>query len=152
MDLPNDPRAAGFNSAEVRDALKFAMKMGLPEAQNERLTFRWRSQKAFARHDPAGRPYQWGDTPTSDTTPADVKVDGAVEFSDHSSADAGTPVTRFNTPRVVVTLLDVDYVQIETADEIILDDATYVIDYVAPPMGLFDMTVYQIYASAVDER
>lgn len=152
MDLPNDPRAAGFNSAEVRDALKFAMKMGLPEAQDERLTFRWRKDQTFARKDPAGRPYQWSDAPTSDNTPADVKVDGAVEFSDRSSADAGTPVTRFNTPRVVVTLLDVDYVQVETADEIILDDATYIIDYVAPPVGLFDMTVYQIYASAVDER
>ena len=32
-----------------------------------------------------------------------------------------------------------------------IDDATYSIDLVAPPMGMFDATVYRIYASAMDE-
>lgn len=151
MDLSNDPRASAFSAAQFRDAIKFAMRMGMPNATEERLTFKWRRDETYQRQDPAGKPYNWKATPVTDNTPEPVLVDGAVEFSDRNSASSGTAMGRFDTPRATITLLDVDYALIEGADMVELGGATYQIDFVAPPMGLFDVTVYQIYASAVDE-
>lgn len=152
MDLPNDPRAAGFNSAEVRDALKFAMKMGLPDAVEERITFMWRKQRDYQSKDPAGRPYNWRSQPTSDDTPDPVQIDAAIQFSDRMTNSSGTALGQFDAARIQVTVLDVDYELVRGANIIMANGATYTIDFVAPPEGLFDMTVYTIYASSVDEH
>lgn len=141
----------GFDAAGFRDAIRFAMNMGLPETESERATFRWNPARTFTTDDPAGLPYDWTDTPATETVHADVQVPVAIEFGAQAAAGTDTPVGQIDTSRAVLTVLDEDYQQIVGANEVVLGGNTYDIDFVAPPLGLFEVTVYQIYASARDE-
>lgn len=151
MATVNDPRARSFDAARFRDGVKLAMKMGMPEQESEQATFRWTPENEYGSRDAAGRPYSWTAPPSSSVTHEDVIVDVAVEFQRYSSGEGNTSVGEFQTTSVVLTLLDVDYALVEGADKCLLGGNTYKIDYVAPPIGLFDVTVYQIYCRAEDE-
>lgn len=144
-----DPRAAGFNAAKFRDAVRFAMTMGLPNAVEERITFKWDVVRSYDNPDPAGNPYNWHETPTRRVELDPVQVTAAVEFKTDSSD--GTPLGSIENPHVIITLLDQDYELVRDADKVTLNEATYIIKYTAPPLGLFDVTVYQMYAEAEDE-
>lgn len=147
----SDPRGAGFNEAQFRDAIKFAMKMGTPEAVNLRPTFRWTTVKTFTKADSGGKPWTKNATPIATESRPDVQIDCAVEFVTRSTLSGGTAIGDFDTPRAKLTVLDVDYASIEGADQVILGGNTYKVDFVAPPDGLFGVTVYYIHCSAVDE-
>ena len=151
MASTTDPRASGFDAAAFRDSIQFAMNMGLPETESERVTFRWTPEKDYTIEDPGGNPYDYTATPTNTVAPADVQVNAAVEFVTRTTLSGGTAVGEFNTPRAVITLLDVDYADVEGADKVLLGGNTYYVDFVAPPIGLFDVTIYQIHCSAGDE-
>lgn len=151
MATINDPRAAGFDAARFRDGIKFAMRMGMPDATEEVATFQWTPEKTYQTADASGRPYSFTQAPTTTTTHADVVVDVAVEFQRYSSGEGNTSIGEFQTTSVVLTLLDVDFTQIQGSDKVLLGGNTYTIDYVAPPFAMFDVTVYQIYCKAEDE-
>ncbi len=153
MDLSSDPRASGFSAAEFRDNIRFAMQLGLPENESERCTFRWTVERTYATADSGGNPYDFAEEPTATVTHADVLVPAAVEFSGGASGGGsnGTPVGDFHSGRATITLLDEDYAQIEGADLVLLGGNTYKIKYVGPPLGLFDVTVYQLFCQAVSE-
>lgn len=143
-----DPR---FPAQRFRDAIRFAMHMGLPNAVQERITFRWTTQKTFSTHDPAGRPYNWGSTPATTTSHADVLIDCAVEFTARPAGTRDTALGEFDTSRAVVTILDEDIDSVSGADTAIIGGNEYEILFTAPPMGLFEVTVYQLYLQARDE-
>jgi len=156
----NDPRAAQFNADVVRDALKFAMKMGTPNPEENRCTFRWQSDKSYSVADLAGNPYHWDQVPDSVLDYDDIQVDVAVEFIPRSTLSGGTALGGFDTPRAVITILDVDWelVTLEntatprgTPDLVLLGTNTYKVGYVAPDIGLFDMNVFSVQVSAIDE-
>jgi len=151
MATTNDPRAAGFDPAEFRDAIKFAMNMALPDDTSERLTFRWNIERTFATADPAGKPYSYSDTPTSTVTKEDVQITAGVEFIPRAANASGNAVAQFENPRVVVTVFDEDYDSVSGADELVFDGATYKIDYWEPPQALFSVTIYKVHATALDE-
>lgn len=151
MASTTDPRAAAFDAAEFRDGIKFAMSMGLPEDESERLTFRWKVDRTYTTSDPSGKPYDYSETPASSTQKDDVQIVAGVKFVTRATSGSGTAVANFDSPRVVVTVLDDDYGSVSDADEIILGGNTYTIDYWEPPQGLFDVTIYNVHASAVDE-
>lgn len=144
---------AGFDPAEFRTNIRAAMEMGLPTDPAERVTFRWKAVKVFnSATDHSGDPYDFSATPDVVTTHPDVQVPAAVEFfAIRTSSEGGTAVGHFDTPRAVITVLDVDYPSVEGADEVVLGGNTYKINYVAPPLGLFEVTVYQIHCTAGDE-
>lgn len=142
---------AAFNSTLFRSAIKSAMNMGLPEDTAQRATFRWTPVRAFGVEDPGSKPYNWSSTPTSEVLHADVQIDCAVEFSSRPAGSRDTVVGQFDTSRAILTILDEDFPSIEGATHVLLGGNTYEIQFVAPPMGLFDVTVYQIYADALDE-
>jgi len=156
MATTTDPRASGFDPALFKDAIRFAMNMGLPDTATERVTFRWTADKSFDTESPSGNPYTWNGTPTSETAPVDVRVSAAVEFVSRASLSDSNSIGDFDNPRIVVTLLDDEYETITDddlglPDKILVGGNTYEIDFVAPPVGLFSVTVYQIHATAVDE-
>ena len=156
MATSTDPRAAGFDAAAFRDAIQFAMNMGLPQATADRITFRWTTQDDFAIEDQAGETYDWTGTPTATSAPDDVQIPAAVEFIPRSTLAGGTGIADFDTPRVVVTVLDTHWPQVTSedgrrADRMVIGGNTYEINFVAPPLGLFGVTVYQIHGEAVDE-
>lgn len=151
MARVTNPAFAGFDAAAFRLAIRSTMTMAAPNATADRATFRWSPVKTFGTEDPGHNPYSWTATPSSTTTHADVQVPVAVEFSAPRLASKETPLGEFDTARAIITVLDVDYDLIVGADLILLGQNTYEIQFVAPPIGLFDVTVYQIYADARDE-
>jgi hypothetical protein len=141
----------GFNVTQVRDALRFAMRMGQPIDTDQAVTFKWLTQKQYSSQDRARRPYNWQATPTSTVTRPDVQVLCAVEFIPRSSQERTTAFGEFNPSAVTITLLDVDYAQVSDSTHVEIDGNTYEIDFKGPPIGLFDLTVYTVYARAYDE-
>lgn len=142
---------AGFNAAQFRTAIKNAMHMGLPSDTTERATFKWMPVRAFSVEDPGSKPYNWTSTPTSETLHVDVQIDCAIEFVSRPAGSRDTPVGQFDASRATLTVLDVDYPSIEGATHVAIGGNTYEIQFVGPPLGLFDVTVYQLYAEAIDE-
>jgi hypothetical protein len=117
----------------------------------ERATFRWNVERTYAIEDPSHNPYEWDEIPSTELSHADVTIPVAVEFSARPAASLDTAIGQFDVGRAVITVLDVDYALITGADLVLLGENTYVIDFVGPPIGLFAVTVYQMYASAMDE-
>jgi len=145
-----------FNATQFRDAIHFAMTMGLPDATSERITLRWKKRRTYTQEDAGRNPFDWSDSPVTDVAHTDVALKAAVEFQFVRSGVENNPVGQFEAPNLVVTLLDTEYPSLfasdgKRADEVILDGSTYQINFVAPPIGLFDVTVYQIYCSGLDE-
>jgi hypothetical protein len=142
---------AAFNPGEFRTAIRDAMNMGLPANVSERATFKWNVERTYTVADPGDNPYDWNDTPVSTTTHADVQIPVAVEFTARASDAGANNIGSFDPSRVTLTVLDEDYALVQGADEVLLGGNAYVIRYVAPPLGLFEVTVYQIFAEARDE-
>lgn len=138
-----------FDAAAFRTAIKFAMRMGLPNAIPDRATFRWSPQRTFAIEDPAHNPYDWGDAPATEVTHVDVRVDVAVEMLGGAAEE--TSVGQINNQKAQITILDEDYTLVEGADIVLLGTNTYQVDFVSPPLGLFEVTVYTLSITAVDE-
>ena len=152
MATPTDSSfGAGFDATKFRNAVRSAMEMGLPNTVSERATFRWNVERTFSYQDEATNPYDWTDTPVTEVTHADVLIPVAVEFTARPAGTTDTPIGQFDTARAVVTILDTDYPDVAGADQVILGGNTYSIQFVAPPIGLFTVTVYQMYLEAVDE-
>lgn len=145
---------SNFDAAAIRQKLTDVMNMGLPEDVGERATFRWKTEYQNTITAPSGKAYDFTATPVATDAPADVQIPVAVEFlpSPPTSRFAvGTPMGEFDNARAVITILDTYYPQVATADQVLLGDNIYNVEFWAPPIGLFDLTVYQVYLSAQDE-
>lgn len=146
---------ASFDPGGFRSAIKATMQMGVPTDLNDRLVWHFRNITSYPTQDPALKPYDWTVAPTFDV-PSDPDlptgehiVDYALEFA--RSTPQESEVGAFDATRLVVTLLDVDYEQIKQADYATIGRVHYDIDYTGPPMGLFEVTVYQVFLTARDQ-
>lgn len=148
---PTPSFGSGFNADAFRTAIRNTMVMGLPNATLEKPTFRWNTERTYAIEDPQDNPYSWDAAPVTVTAHADVQVPVAVEFAARPAGSQDTSIGQFDATRVTLTVLDVDYALIEGADIVLLGGNTYDIQFVGPPIGLFEVTVYSIYAEARDE-
>jgi len=63
----------------------------------------------------------------------------------------GTSVATFDNSQATLTLLDEDYVLIAGADTAVIGGNTYDVRLKAPPIGLFEVTVYTLELQARDE-
>lgn len=150
MATPTDPNfLAGFDSSLFRDAITSTMEMGMPEDEAEKITFYWKPVKTFENPDASDNPYNLSATPVTASQREPVIVPAAIEFE--SRRADGTPLGQFENPRVKVTLLDVHYEQVKDAQSAVIGGDIYGIDFTAPPIGLGDVTVYQLYLTALDE-
>ena len=140
-----------FDAGAFRTAIRDAMNMGLPANVSERATFKWNVERTFNTADPAGNPYDWGTTPATTTTHPDVQIPVAVEYTSRASESGANAIGQFDPSRVTLTILDEDYALVEGANEVLLGGNSYLVRYVAPPLGLFEVTVYQVFAEARDE-
>lgn len=159
MDTGNSLQA-GFNATEFRNAIAFAMQMGLPSTESERVTFQWDAVQTFATADTHGKPYDWTDAVETETAPADIPasltVPCAVEFSACRSSSGETIMGEFDTSALTITLLDTHYAllvddDLGLPDKVIVDGNTYDVKLWTPPLALFTVTVYQCVAQARDE-
>lgn len=137
----------GFDPAVFRDRIRFAMNMGLPQTLADRPTFYFRAVRTFpvgTRLDSEGSPLDPRIAPVSTAAPNPVQVPCAVEFKADNS-DNETIVGTFRDTTATLTLLDVDYALVADAIEVALGQQRYNIGYAAPPLGLGQATVYQLF-------
>lgn len=155
-----DSREGGFDEAKFRDGIRFAMRMGTPQQESERIIFRWTSENIYDEPDVKGKPYDWTSTAAATTTAADkpvsLSIPAAFEFFDSKTNSGSTAMGDFEIATVKITILDEDWaavqdVNLERPDLAVIDGAEYDIDYIAPPVGLFGVTVYQVFCSARSE-
>jgi hypothetical protein len=150
MARPTDPTfGQGFDADLFRSAITSAMEMGLPQDTTERVTFCWTPASTFSVTDPEGNPYDLSGAPENVVEKEPVQVPVSVNFT--SSKPDGTSIGDFDENRTTLTILDIYYDQIRGADKVLIDDDTFTIDYVGPPTGLFEVTVYTIYLVSVDK-
>ena len=139
----------GFDSTVFRNNIKNVMRMGAPNTVEERVTFRWPSQKTYTvKTDPSGRPYDLASEAATVTQTDDVQIDCAVEILDRNPT--GSPMGEFNNPRATITVLDTDYEEIRGSTIVLIGGNTYNVNYVEP-VGLFDVTIWSLHCQAVDE-
>lgn len=142
--------SALFDAAAFRTAIRATMTMGLPGSVADQATFRWSEVKSFTKQDSDAKPWLWTAATITDVVHADVQVPVAMEIL-RTVQQEGTSIGDFNVTRVILTLLDVDYDLIVGADVVLLGQNTYNIDFIEPPIGLFDVTVWRIHCRAGDE-
>lgn len=144
-----------FDPNGFRASIKATMQMGMPLDPAERLVWHFREIKSYTTQDPALKPYDWTaapqlNIPSDPDTPAGQRiVDYALEFARGTGAE--TEVGSFDTTRLIVTLLDLDFEQIQHAEYATIGRVHYDIDFTGPPQGLFDVTVYSVYLTARDQ-
>lgn len=144
-----------FSASDFRRAIHATMKMGMPPDVADQLTWHWDRTQEFSPQDRADRPYDWTRPPVVDLpgnpqeTDGALVVDYAIEFQPRTISDE-TAFGEFNIPRAVVTLLDVDYELVKTADFCTLSNATYDVQFVAPVVGLFEVAVHSVHIRARD--
>lgn len=143
--------AAGFNGAEFRDAIHFAMQMGAAPDEAEQVKFHFPSVLTYntgAPHDGLGVPFDPNATVTSTAPPA-VHVDCAVEYFDKE--DQPTSFGLMAPSRIAITLLDVDYVTVKDCSYVVVHGDRYDYRRTEPPGGLFDVGLYVMHFSAENE-
>lgn len=148
-----------FNATKFRNGIKFAMEMAFPEDSNQQITWSWIPQRVFRKADSGGMPFDWSPTSlVSETDVSDFVVDCAVKFASATSTSrvGGTALGVFDPATAQVTMLDLDYDRLvahgggKFPDQAFIDGTRYEVQLIAPPVGLFEVTIYDIYLQAVD--
>lgn len=149
-----------FNAAKFREGIRFAMEMGFPQDEAKQITWRWTPRRTYQKPDSGGSPFDWqASQVVTERDIEDYIVLCAVEFQPASGATrvGGTALGVFDLATAKVTLLDVDYDDLldhgngEFPDEAYMDGNRYATQLQAPPMGLLEVTVYQVLLQAPDE-
>lgn len=141
----------GFSASEFKDAIHFAMNMGLPNADSEKATFYWNTTRTFDKKDSAGRPLALKAVPLTTVEKDPVQIPVAVEYARTGIGGTdGTGAGSFDGSRATLTILDEDYESVRDADYVSLGGDRYNIDFTTS-VGLFDVTIYQMFIRAWDE-
>lgn len=138
---------SGFDPDAFRSQITSTMVMGLPAKIDEQPKFYFRSSSAFpesAKLDSEGRPIDPRVRPTITQASPPIQVPCAVEFAPDTTNDQGLTGTFWQT-RAVLTLLDIHYELVKDAIEVQLGGRRYNISFLAPPVGLGSVTVYQLH-------
>jgi hypothetical protein len=153
--------AAGFNEPAFRDAILNTMLMGIPEDPKERLTFWWRRDRTYSPDDAAGNPYDWTEAPVTDVAgnpklpdkgaEQSLQVPYALEFSARPAGSSNTVFGEIDASRAIVTMMESDFTKVQSADYATIGDSRYRIQFDAPPIGLFGVTVWTLYLEAEDQ-
>lgn len=153
----SDPR---FDSAKFRDAIHFAMRMAFPEDVSRQITWHWTPSRTYDNADSGGFPLKWdAANVVSEVDVDDLIVDCVVKFAvaGNTTRVGGTALGIMDIANATVTLLDVDHDALVVhgngvfPDQAVLDGNVYVVQIVAPPYALFDVTVWDVYLQAIDE-
>lgn len=140
---------AGFNAAEFRDAIHFAMQLGAAPDPAEQVTFHFDSQLVYTvPADGADVPFDPNATVTK-TTPPPVRVDCAVEYFD--AENQPTSFGMLAPTRLSVTVLDEDYRLIQGCSYVVVHGDRYDYRRTEPPSGLFDVGLYTMHFTSRSE-
>jgi hypothetical protein len=140
----------GFDAAEFRDGIHFAMNMGAPIATTDQVKFYFAPDPTTTGSvDATGMPFDPTTTPTA-VTPDPITVPCAVEYDrqegEHDRVGFVVP------SRLRILLLDVDYERVKECSYIVHGGDRYDLRYEEPPLGLFDVGVHTMVFVARGER
>ena len=150
MARPTDPTfGADFDATAFRSAIFSASQMGNPNKVDEALLFFFEGTADYAVTDSTGLPWDLHAPKTSPTDgTVEVSAVGAVDYVDQASD--GTRLGDFDTPRAVITMLDLEYVKVHGATGVRLGGDMYDVRYVTVG-ALFDVDVYTVNCEARGE-
>ena len=123
--------------------------MGAAVQPDEQVKFYPPSQLVYNTPvDGANLPFDPQATVTSTSIPP-IQVDCAVEYFD--AEDQPTTFGLIAPARVVITVLDDAYQRIKDCPYIVIHGDRYNYRRTQPPLGLFDVGIYQLHYMAVNE-
>lgn len=145
-----------FDGQAFRDAMRATMLMGFSNDTSVQPVFHFNPTgytfPPNTQLDESGKPYDLSVMATP-TVLAPVTVPCAIEWGSGKTVDYKIEaVGDFQYGDMVLTLLDVDYVQVETADFVMMGDQKYEIRFLEPQIGLWDVSVYRMHCRAVQEH
>lgn len=149
--------AAGFPADTFRAQIAQVMLMGMPENEEDRLTFYWNDIETFTPTTDDDDPLDWTATPVtdvpgnSDITEGFYRPNYALEFAARPAGSVNEVTGEIDTTRLLITLLDVDFDKISTADYAKIKDVRYRIQFAAPEVALFPVGVHTLYLEAEDQ-
>ncbi len=152
MGIPSDPSfGADFSSAEFTQAITSTMEMGMASGAHTP-TFFWNEVAEYANGaSTSNTPYDLTAEPDTIIQAAKtLVVPVSVEFGE-ASTNNFTSLGELNKAIAKLTLLEEYYDQIKTADGVTLSGVDYTFDFTEPVVGLFDVNVFTIHCSPVDE-
>ena len=142
---------SGFNPDTFRLNIRNAMIMGLPDNTALQPTFYFSpgtpTYPGGTIMDSSGKPIDTRIQPTY-TSPSPVLVPCAVEFAPDSSDSEGLLGT-FKQTKVILTVLDEDYISIQDAIEVTVNQQRYIISD-SMSYGLGTVIVYQLFCFRKD--
>lgn len=139
-----DPR---FPTATVKAGIRFAMEMGAAVDPSDRAQFFMPVTVVYDKGvDGDGVPFDPTATITSNPTPTPIVVDCAIEYRDAS--DQPTPFGFITPAKVVITLLDEEFAQIDGFKYVVLRGEKYFFHHHEPAIALFDMGVHTLHCLA----
>lgn len=140
----------GGASDAFRDGIRFAMEMGAAPEETRQATFFFPSQLIFvdaadedARVDQAGVPFD-PSVPVRRETPDPVRVPCAIEYYDANGVQVGELGIVAPTS-VKVLLLDQEHAKVEGCERVVIDGDEYWYRKTQPPMGLFDVGIFEVW-------
>lgn len=149
--MATDPQIDGFNPDEVRAGLRLAMTVGLPTSQGDQpIFFMPATVTGDGTHalDQQGVPFTPGYRPTR-VVPTGVRVPCAVEYHDTEGRPEAFGVMA--PARVVLTLLDQDYAQVEGFAYCVIGGIRYVYHHTETPKALVSVGLYKVHCTSDDE-
>lgn len=139
----------GGGAQAFRDGIHLAMQMGLPPAESEQPLFEFPSQLVYTGSaDDEDVPFD-PNLPVERTTPPSVRVPCAVEYFHDEGQLTNLGIQQAT--RIRVTVLDVDYPQIEGCNACVIKGDRYFYRSMEPPGGLFDVGYYLLHFTAEQE-
>lgn len=142
MEVPG----ISFPAAEFRAGVLLAMTMGTPGQVEDRLTFRWAPLNTFTAVDDAGQPFDWTETPVTETDIAALQLTVAVQKGIFSATEQA--LGQFEDTHITVVILDDQWAQLmahsgdRLPDDVAYNQQRYVLESNKPEvLGLFDVDV-----------
>lgn len=144
------PDAAGFDAGAFRTGIQFAMQMGLDPETPTGVVFIMAPviDPDDTTVDAQGVPWDPAEVGTLPEEGAEISANCAVEF--FSASGVNTTGTDVEPARVLVTILDDDWLPVSGCIAIRLGDRVYRRNYKQPTMGLFSVGVHQVAFQAGD--
>lgn len=155
--------SVNFPSADVRNALLFAMQMGAPNKVTERVRFvkkapgrryflddveQFQPPAGTLRLDRDGKPLN--PNVTVEQTPDDeIPLDVAIEITQATAEEL--PVGSFRPVKAEITMMQEEYDQMAGSRELLYNNDRYGYGYETEAIGLFDMTFHVLIFFAIDE-
>lgn len=140
----------GFDSAAFVSGIHFAMEMGAPPDDSQRVTFYFPSVVTWDSNvDGDNVAFDPDATPTV-VGQRKVQVPCAVQYFDRDGNELAFGDVA--TTKLILTLLGEDYDQVKGCEYVVASGDRYNVKRQPPTMGIFNVAVNQIIADAIDEN